>query len=108
MKEASQESGQNAVQEASQESGQKAEQDAFHKSAQNNTQESSVPITKTVNAIPHPTLDLSADNLSDYDFLLQNFYIVDENTDASAVNLNAANFLAEDFSIKKKVKIHRS
>lgn len=102
VKEASQESGQNAVQEASQESGQNAEQDAFQKSAQNNTQESSVPITKTVNAIPHPTLDLSADNLSDYDFLLQNFYIVDENTDASAVNLNAANFLAEDFSIKKE------
>lgn len=102
VKEASKESGQNAVQEASQESGQNAEQDAFQKSAQNNTQESSVPITKTVNAIPHPTLDLSADNLSDYDFLLQNFYIVDENTDASAVNLNAANFLAEDFSIKKE------
>ena len=50
-------------------------------------------------ALPHPLLDLSPDRLADYDFLLNNFYIVDENTDASAANLNAAQFLAEDFSL---------
>ena len=50
-------------------------------------------------ALPHPLLDLSPDRLADYDFLLSNFYIVDENTDASAANLNAAQFLAEDFSL---------
>ncbi len=50
-------------------------------------------------ALPHPLLDLSPDRLADYDFLLSNFYIVDENTDASAANLNAARFLAEDFSL---------
>lgn len=33
--------------------------------------------------LPHPLLDLSLDRLADYDFLLNNFYIVDENTDAS-------------------------
>lgn len=49
--------------------------------------------------LPHPLLDLSPDRLADYDFLLNNFYIVDENTDASAANLNAAQFLAEDFSL---------
>ena len=49
--------------------------------------------------LPHPILDLSPDRLADYDFLLNNFYIVDENTDASAANLNAAQFLAEDFSL---------
>ena len=49
--------------------------------------------------LPHPLLDLSLDRLADYDFLLNNFYIVDENTDASAANLNAAQFLAEDFSL---------
>ena len=49
--------------------------------------------------LPHPLLDLSPDRLADYDFLLNNFYIVDENTDASAANLNAAQFLAEDFSM---------
>lgn len=49
--------------------------------------------------LPHPLLDLSPDRLADYDFLLNNFYIVDENTDASAANLNAAQFLTEDFSL---------
>ena len=49
--------------------------------------------------LPHPLLDLSPDRLADYDVLLNNFYIVDENTDASAANLNAAQFLAEDFSL---------
>lgn len=49
--------------------------------------------------LPHPLLDLSPDRLADYDFLLNHFYIVDENTDASAANLNAARFLAEDFSL---------
>lgn len=49
--------------------------------------------------LPHPLLDLSPDRLADYDFLLNNFYIVDDNTDASAANLNAAQFLAEDFSL---------
>mgnify|MGYP002286587634 CR=1 FL=1 len=49
--------------------------------------------------LPHPILDLSRDKLSDYDYLMNNFYIVDENTDASAVKINAAEFLAEDFSL---------
>ena len=49
--------------------------------------------------LPHPILDLSRDKLSDYDYLMNNFYIVDENTDASAVKIDAAEFLAEDFSL---------
>lgn len=53
---------------------------------------------------PHPLIDLSSKKLADYDFLLRNFYIVDENTDDKAVTLDAASFLAEDFSLKKEVK----
>lgn len=49
--------------------------------------------------LPHPILDLSRDKLSDYDYLMNNFYIVDENTDASVAKINAAEFLAEDFSL---------
>lgn len=49
--------------------------------------------------LPHPILDLSMGKLSDYDYLMNNFYIVDENTDASAAKINAAEFLAEDFSL---------
>ena len=53
----------------------------------------------TKSVLPHPILDLSRDKLSDYDYLMNNFYIVDENTDASAVKIDAAEFLAEDFSL---------
>ena len=65
------------------------------------TSEKTEPTTaaQQASALPHPLLDLSPDRLADYDFLLNNFYIVDENTDASAANLNAAQFLAEDFSL---------
>ena len=49
--------------------------------------------------LPHPILDLSRDKLSDYDYIMNHFYIVDENTDASAVKINAAEFLAKDFSL---------
>ena len=65
------------------------------------TSEKTEPTTaaQQASALPHPLLDLSPDRLADYDFLLSNFYIVDENTDASAANLNAAQFLAEDFSL---------
>ena len=49
--------------------------------------------------LPHPILDLSRGKLSDYDYLMNNFYIVDGNTDASAAKINAAEFLAEDFSL---------
>ena len=58
---------------------------------------SSLEVAGTV--LPHPILDLSRDKLSDYDYLMNHFYIVDENTDASAVKINAAEFLAEDFSL---------
>ena len=37
---------------------------------------------------PHPLIDLSSEKLADYDFLLRNFYIVDENTDDKAVTLD--------------------
>lgn len=50
---------------------------------------------------PHPLIDLSPEKLADYDFLLGNFYIVDESTDDKAVTLDAARFLEEDFSLEK-------
>ena len=63
------------------------------------TETETTAVAQQAAVLPHPLLDLSPDRLADYDFLLNNFYIVDENTDASAANLNAAQFLAEDFSL---------
>ena len=55
-------------------------------------------------AVPHPELDLSPEKLADRDFLLENFYIIDENTDVSAVDLNASRFLAEDMRISRETE----
>lgn len=50
---------------------------------------------------PAPVLDLSPEILADQDYLMNHFFIVDEGTTADAVQLNAASFLREDFSLKK-------
>lgn len=52
--------------------------------------------------VPRPEIDLSPERLADYDYLLSNFFVVDENTDASAGQLNAAEFLAKDMTIKQE------
>lgn len=50
---------------------------------------------------PQPILDLSLERLSDMQYLLGNFFIVDSQTDAGAANLNAAEFLGKDLTIQK-------
>lgn len=50
---------------------------------------------------PQPIMDLSLERLSDIDYLLGNFFIVDSGTDAGAVEINAAEFLEKDLTIEK-------
>ena len=58
--------------------------------------------TETLAAtVPHPEIDLSPAKLADYDYLLGQFYIVDSNTEADAVQLNAEDFLQQDFKISR-------
>ena len=66
----------------------------------NSTKPTDGKTTETV-AVPHPELDLSPEKLADPDFLLGHFYIIDENTDISAVDLDASRFLAEDMHISR-------
>ena len=59
-------------------------------------------ITETLAAtIPHPEIDLSPAKLADYDYLLGQFYIVDSNTEADAVQLSAEDFLQQDLKISR-------
>jgi stage II sporulation protein P len=51
--------------------------------------------------IQNPVLDLSLENLESMDYLLNQFFIVDENTSAEAAQIDAAEFLSEDLSIQK-------
>ena len=53
-------------------------------------------------AIPHPVIDLSPEKLADYNYLLGQFYIVDSNTEADAVQINAGDFLKQDLKITKE------
>ena len=53
-------------------------------------------------ALPHPVIDLSPEKLADPDYMLGQFYIVDDNTEAGAAHLNAPDFLEEDFYISKR------
>ena len=55
-------------------------------------------------ALPHPVIDLSPEKLADPDYMLGQFYIVDDNTEAGAAHLNAPDFLEEDFSIQKDTR----
>ena len=58
--------------------------------------------TETIAApIPHPIIDLSPAKLADQNYLLGQFYIVDSNTEADAVQINAEDFLKQDFKISK-------
>lgn len=54
---------------------------------------------------PRPIIDLSPERLGDYDYLLNNFFIVDANTATNADQLNAARFLEKDLSIKKNAGV---
>ena len=47
-------------------------------------------------------IDLSPEKLADYNYLLGQFYIVDSNTEADAVQINAGDFLKQDLKITKE------
>lgn len=51
-----------------------------------------------------PKAEIAADHLLDYEYLINHFYIVDENTETNAGQINAIRFLGEDLSIKKDFK----
>lgn len=62
---------------------------------ENQAEEASVAV------LPHPVIDLSPEALSDFDYLLQEFYIVDSATATNADQINAEHFLSRDFTIEK-------
>lgn len=53
----------------------------------------------------NPEIDLSPEALADYDYLLNQFYIVDSGTSASPELLSAERFLAADMALQKDVSV---
>ena len=52
-------------------------------------------------AVPHPVIDLSPERLLDYDYLRNQFFIIDSNANVSDGLLNAAEFLGKDLAMKQ-------
>lgn len=51
--------------------------------------------------LPHPQIDLSQAKLADFDYVMNQFFILDSNTETNAQQISAPRFLKEDLSVKK-------
>ena len=56
-------------------------------------------------AVPHPQIDLSPAKLADFDYVMNQFFILDSNTETNAQQISGSRFLGEDLSIKQDSKV---
>lgn len=75
------------------------------KSQRNKSVTATPEVTQVVlvsnNIQPAPRIDLSPQTLADYNYLMNQFFIVDSQTTTNADQLNAAELLGEDLTIQK-------
>ena len=60
--------------------------------------------TAAAQVAPAPEIDLSPETLTDYNYLMNHFFIVDSATETTAEQINAASFLAEDLALPKETE----
>ncbi len=85
---------------------QKKDSEKETEKAQRNKSVTATPeVTQAVlvsnNIQPAPRIDLSPQTLADYNYLMNQFFIVDSQTTTNADQLNAAELLGEDLTIQK-------
>ena len=77
----------------------------IEKSQRNKSVTATPEVTQAVlvsnNIQPAPHIDLSPQTLADYNYLMNQFFIVDSQTTTNADQLNAAELLGEDLTIQK-------
>ena len=56
-------------------------------------------------AVPYPQIDLSPAKLADFDYVMNQFFILDSNTETNAQQISGTRFLGEDLSIKQDSKV---
>ena len=56
-------------------------------------------------ALPHPQIDLSPAKLADFDYVMNQFFILDSNTETNAQQICGTRFLKEDLSIKQDPEV---
>lgn len=69
------------------------------------TEDTSAEQAASAAALPHPEIDLAPETLADYNYLLNNFFIVDPKTATSEQQLNAASFLGKDLTLEKNADV---
>ena len=69
------------------------------------TEDTSAAQDASAAALPHPEIDLAPETLADYNYLLNNFFIVDPKTATSEQQLNAASFLGKDLTLEKNADV---
>ncbi|MDO5338354.1 MAG: stage II sporulation protein P [Eubacteriales bacterium] len=87
--------GEQATEEESSEEAKEKEQGITDETREQFQEE----LAREAAAIPQPTLDLSPEALSDYNYLLGQFFIMDPNTATGPQQLNAQTFLGMDLSV---------
>lgn len=80
--------------------GQKVAEQETPASEENRSGENTAKEQETV-ALPHPQIDLSQAKLADFDYVMNQFFILDSNTETNAQQISAPRFLKEDLSVKK-------
>lgn len=80
--------------------GQKVAEQETPASEENRSGENTVKEQEAV-ALPHPQIDLSQAKLADFDYVMNQFFILDSNTETNAQQISAPRFLKEDLSVKK-------
>ena len=81
-------------------SGQKVAEQETPASEENRSGENTAKEQEAV-ALPHPQIDLSQAKLADFDYVMNQFFILDSNTETNAQQISAPRFLKEDLSVKK-------
>lgn len=80
--------------------GQEVAEQETPASEENRSGENTAKEQETV-ALPHPQIDLSQAKLADFDYVMNQFFILDSNTETNAQQISAPRFLKEDLSVKK-------
>mgnify|MGYP001038741327 CR=1 FL=1 len=92
------ESEQEQARDLEQEDGQEPEE---KENSREQTEQETAALQQESTLTPHPTLDLSSEKLADFNYLMENFFILDPNTDTSAEQINAGAFLEEDMTMSQ-------
>lgn len=80
--------------------GQEVAEQETPASEENRSGENTAKEQETV-ALPHPQIDLSQAKLADFDYVMNQFFILDSNTETNAQQISSPRFLKEDLSVKK-------